>query len=134
MFMSKPVSFTPAGVPTSMNQSSSTQCSNECTPTTDRSKRKPSSGGSTQPDPELSFEYVPIWRAAISQAIKDIYGTERDRREVILWLNTPDFDTVCDLAELPADEIHEQLTALIALPHGLAVKYGTVLRERIIRD
>ena len=68
------------------------------------------------------------------QAIKDIYGTERDRTEVLYWLSSPDFQTVMDLADLPADELKQQFTALFALPRGLAVKYGTTLRARILGE
>ena len=67
----------------------------------------------------------------MSQAIRDVWGTERERTEVLYWLSSPDFDTVMDLADLPAREIKEQLTALFALPRGLAIKYGTTLRNRI---
>jgi hypothetical protein len=68
----------------------------------------------------------------IGQGVRDIYeGDPRAREEVFVWLVSKDFDTVCDLAEVHAGDMREQLTTLSGLPIALAKKYGRLLRERI---
>lgn len=68
----------------------------------------------------------------IGQSVRDIYdGDDRAREEVFVWLVSPDFDTVCNLANVHTEDMREQMTALSELPIALARKYGRLLREKI---
>jgi len=68
----------------------------------------------------------------IGQGIRDIYeGDPRAREEVFGWLVSPDFDTVCDLANVHVEDMRQQMTMLAELPIALAKKYGRLLREKV---
>lgn len=84
------------------------------------------------PARDLSQDQL-LWRAVLAQSVRDIYGGEmKPRLEVIRWLKTKDFDTVCDCAEVEITSMREQLAALTALPVPLARKYGKLLRDKIM--
>jgi hypothetical protein len=99
--------------------------------TIDRSGRKRSQVGLISSDREQSSAYR-LWRGVIGQSVRDIYeGDNKARNEVFVWLVSPDFDTVCSLANVHAPDMREQMVALSDLPLSLAKKYGRVLREKI---
>lgn len=76
-----------------------------------------------------------LWRAVLGQAVRDICDkNERVKREVLMWMKTTDFDTICDLANVHADSMSEQLYALADLAPSLAKKYGQILRSKIVED
>jgi hypothetical protein len=76
-----------------------------------------------------------LWRSVLGQAIYDIYhGDDHHRSEVLRWLKSPDFPTICELAEVHVSDTKQQLTALFALPKNLSIKYGKLLREKIMED
>lgn len=102
------------------------------TKTTDRLNEKKLFGGLIETIQEPSSESL-LWRAVIGQAIRDIYtagrGAEKNRREVAEWLTSEDYETVCALAEIDADNMKEQIVNLLSMPRSLAKKYGVRLRE-----
>jgi hypothetical protein len=103
------------------------------TPTT-RAPRLKSSRVTIQPTDELPEEAA-LWRAVIAQAIRDLYDCSiiapRLRREVLLWISSPDFEVVCLNASVPAFDVREQSISLASLPPSLAKKYGQMLRRKI---
>jgi hypothetical protein len=74
-----------------------------------------------------------MWRAVLSQAIKDLYGTSgRDRIETIRWLKSDDFPTVCDFANVEAESMRIQLLNIANMPFPLALKYGKQLSDLVM--
>lgn len=74
-----------------------------------------------------------LWRAVLSQAIKDIYsGGTGERRDVILWMKSRDFDEVCDHACVDPENMRIQMRNLAEMPQMLAKKYGKPLRNCIM--
>lgn len=74
-----------------------------------------------------------LWRAVLGQAIRDTYeGQQSARSEVIRWLKTKDFETVCDYAHVEPAQMQEQIATLLTLPIPLAKKYGRMLRLRVM--
>ena len=110
------------------------QCNPASTETTDRSNAKLSSGASIRPIHELTSQSA-LWRAVLGQAIRDLYGTDnRARVEVLVWIKSRDFDTVCDFAFVEPQQMREQLLAISQLSPGLARKYGSELRHQVMED
>lgn len=72
-----------------------------------------------------------LWRACLSQAVRDIYGEDRDRADVLVWIGSKDFLTVCDFADVEPDSIREQILNLASMPRLLAKKYGQMLSREI---
>lgn len=74
-----------------------------------------------------------LWRGVIGQSIRDIYeGDPKARAEVFVWLVSSDFVTVCDLANVHAEDMREQMVTLSDMPLGLARKYGRLLRGHVV--
>lgn len=74
-----------------------------------------------------------MWRAVLGQAIRDIYGgSDMERAEVIRWMRTKDFETVCDYACVEHRQMMDQMASLVAMPCILARKYGKLLREHVM--
>lgn len=68
----------------------------------------------------------------IGQSVRDIYeGDDKARAEVFTWMVSSDFDTVCSMANVHAEDMRDQMVALSDLPLTLAKKYGRILREKI---
>ena len=132
--MSKSKSSMPLAGPTLMKASSSMPSSVGFITTTDRSAKRQSPDGSTPTDQEPSY-VSRLWRNVIGQAVRDLYeGDPRARTEVFSWIVSPDFETVCDLADVHAEDMRGQFVALAALPSELCKKYGRLLREKIKDD
>jgi len=53
------------------------------------------------------------------------------RADVILWLATDDFETVCALADVHVEDMRREIMNLFTLPPLLARKYGRILRTRV---
>lgn len=74
-----------------------------------------------------------LWRSVLAQAVRDIYaGKVNERAEVIRWLKTTDFETVCEYADVEASSMREQIAYLAAMPQELSRKYGKKLRDKIV--
>jgi len=72
-----------------------------------------------------------LFRRVCGQAVKDIYGSDKERKEVIDWLISGDFVTVCTMAVLPAEDLREQMYNLLDMPRNVCVKYAKILAEAI---
>lgn len=70
----------------------------------------------------------------LGQAIRDTYDASliNNRRDIIRWLKTEDFFTVCDMADVEATQMQEQIATLCTLSIPLAKKYGRILRMRVM--
>lgn len=124
-------STTQADDQTSTSHSSSMLSKDGSIETIDRSGRRRSREGLIKSDHEQSSAYR-LWRGVIGQSVRDIYeGDEKARAEVFGWMVSPDFDVVCDLANVHAEDMKDQMVALSDLPIALAKKYGRILREKI---
>jgi len=117
---------------------------------TGKSAERLSTGISTPPTPvsQSAFPYLErnnlyrhgnslgdvqlLWRSVLAQAIKDICSAD-ERASVVRWLKEEDFQTVCDLAEVEAEMMLEQMASLATMPIPLAKKYGYMLRVEVMR-
>lgn len=125
---------TGAGDPISTKALSSTLSSNGSTGTIDRSGQRRSSEGLIGSPQELASASK-LWRSVLGQSVRDLYeGDPKHRKEVFVWLASNDFVTVCDLADVHAPDMREQLAALASLPEQLSKKYGRLLRAKITED
>lgn len=76
-----------------------------------------------------------LWRAVLGQAVRDIYDVSaRVREETLAWLQSTDFETVCDYACVDAENMRDQLISLASLPPAMARKYGSQLRIEILGE
>lgn len=75
-----------------------------------------------------------LWRACLGQAVRDLYGDDRDRADVLLWITTPDFLTVCDFADVEPASIRDQILNLSMMSKPLAKKYGQALSKEIVGE
>lgn len=74
-----------------------------------------------------------MWRAVLAQAIRDIYsGTPQERKDVLLWMRTEDFEIVCDYACVEYTQMMDQMASLAIMPAILARKYGKELRNHVM--
>ena len=51
-----------------------------------------------------------LWRAVLRQTLRDLHGRQKDRREALEWINTPNdevrgFDWVCDILGIDPNAI-----------------------------
>lgn len=111
--------------------SSSTVSKVEYMQMTGKSDRRTLSAGLTGTTRELSSMSL-LFRAVIAQAIVDVYGSDFHRNQVIRWLASPDFDEVCDHANVDTAQMREQIASLCRLPLPLAKKYGKMLRDMVM--
>jgi len=103
----------------------------EYTEMTGKSDRNTLSAGLIGKSHEQSSQSL-LWRAVIAQAIVDTYGQDRYRTKVIYWLNSPDFNEVCDYANVDSEQMRKQIASICTLPPPLAKKYGKMLRDQIM--
>ena len=76
-----------------------------------------------------------MWRSVLAQGIKDIYDrNDKVRLEAIKWINSRDFETVCDFALVEPDSLREQLANLATLPINTARTYGIVIQSFVFND
>lgn len=69
----------------------------------------------------------------MGQNVRDLYDIDQGvRARAIVWIVSPDFETVCDLAEVHPDDMREQMYALSNLSIGLARKFGRQLRAKLV--
>lgn len=122
------------GDPILTKASSSTPCKAASTETTVRLEPKRSPEGLIG-TPQEQSSVSKLWRSVLGQSVRDLYeGNERCRRDVFVWMVSPDFEVVCDFANVHPRDMLEQLTALSELPAALAKKYGRQLRAKITED
>lgn len=146
--MLKSKSITAHVGPTLMKASYLTLCKAESTSMIGRSKVNTYFGDWTQkaPDPlyELNLSLIKrfqstktltpenmLFRRVCGQAVKDCYGSKKVRQEVIDWLISDDYVTVCNMAVLPAYDLREQMYNLLDMPCNVCVKYANILAKAI---
>jgi hypothetical protein len=92
--------------------------------TTVKLKRRSSPGASTEISPRSSSKYT-LCRRVMCQAIKDaVYGSESEKRAVVRWLVSEDFQRICHLAEVNPEEWQVKIAELFRGPAGLRVYYA----------
>lgn len=75
-----------------------------------------------------------LWRAVISQAISDAYlNDERQKDDVIKWLRTEDFVTVCDLADIDHRKMKNNFLYILTQKEPIARYEGRKLKDLIDR-
>lgn len=121
----------PAADQTSMKASSLMHYKAASIETTAKSDEKSFRAKSMPNAHELSSASL-LWRSVLAQSVKDIYGEDSARLEVIRWVKTRDFETVCDFAHVEHTSMREQFQALLMMPASLARKYGKPLCELIM--
>ena len=98
---------------------------------TDRSKKSIYTGGWINSHPELSSEFR-LWRSVISQAISDVYlDNPKHKLEVMEWLDTDDFETVCDLADLNPDFVKKAIRNIAESKPAIARFTGRKIKDVI---
>ena len=79
--------------------------------------------------------FVKLWRAVVSQAISDAYldktGTLRD--EVLEWMESEDFEIVCDLAFINPDGLKKNINRIVDMNRSEAKHVGRQMKELIDR-
>ena len=98
---------------------------------TDRLSRRIFTGGLIGKGLEQSSE-CHLWRAVISQAISDAYlNDEKDRFAVEQWLETEDFQTVCDLADICSSKMRDNFLHILNSKSAIARYEGRKLKDLI---
>ena len=65
--------------------------------------------------------------------MKDLTSSDpAAKAEVAVWMRSPDFEYVCDMADVQPMSMADQMRRLVAMPPSLAKKYGEQLRELIV--
>lgn len=99
---------------------------------TDRSKRSIYTGAWTSADQELSSE-CRLWRQVISQAISDAYLEDmKPKLEVIQWIDTEDFETVCDCAAVNAERMRQHFVDILESKPAIARYKGRKLKDVLV--
>ena len=100
---------------------------------TDKLSRRIFTGGLIGKDQEQSSE-CHLWRAVISQAISDAYlDDRRQKSEVVSWLDTEDFITVCDLADIDHRKMKNNFRYILTQKKPIARYEGRKLKDLIDR-
>lgn len=104
------------------------------TETTDRSEPRPLRDGLIETIQEQSSE-CRLWRNVLGQNVRDLYDIDQGvRSRAIVWIVSPDFEVVCDMADVHPSDMREQMYALSTLSLGLARKFGRQLRTKLVGD
>jgi hypothetical protein len=70
-----------------------------------------------------------LWRAVIAQAAVDT-ADEEERGRIAGWLRSKDFLYVCELADINASYVYEEIYNLISIPsRALRLHYSHKLRR-----
>jgi len=73
-----------------------------------------------------------LWRAVISQAISDAYLNDPKERDVIeVWINSDDFTTVCDLADIDSEKMKNNFIYILNAKEPIARYEGRKLKDLI---
>jgi hypothetical protein len=98
---------------------------------TDKLSRSTFIGDWTERDLELMSE-CRLWKHVMCQAISDLYlGSTREKLSVSKWIESPDYEFVCDMAELNASKLKIHLKK-IATSKPIVSRYlGERLKKTI---
>ena len=98
---------------------------------TGRSSKSIYTGGLISGRPELSSEFR-LWRSVISQAISDVYlDNPKHKLEVLEWVGTEDFETVCDLADLNPEFVAKAIRKIAEEKPAIARFNGREIKDII---
>ena len=71
----------------------------------------------------------------VSQAISDAYLEDlKQKKSVSEWINSPDFDTVCDLASLDTSKMKKNIIEVLSMKPALAKMKGRLLKHLLERE
>tara|TARA_E500000318_G_scaffold29279_1_gene29253 strand:+ start:3642 stop:3860 length:219 start_codon:yes stop_codon:yes gene_type:complete len=71
----------------------------------------------------------------VSQAISDAYLEDlKQKKSVLEWINSPDFDTVCDLASLDTSKMKKNIIEILSMKPALAKMKGRLLKHLLERE
>lgn len=101
---------------------------------TDKLNRKIFTGRLTETAPELSSE-CHLWRQVISQAISDAYLDDIKQKEIVSdWIDTSDFDTVCDLASVGSNQMRKNFKEILLMRPAIAKMKGRLLKHLLEKE
>lgn len=101
---------------------------------TDKLNKRTFTGRLTETAPELSSE-CRLWRQVISQAISDAYLDDIKQKEVVSeWINTQDFDTVCDLASVGANQMRKNFEEVLLMRPAIAKMKGRLIKHLLEKE
>jgi hypothetical protein len=101
---------------------------------TDKLNKKTFTGRLTETAPELSSE-CRLWRQVISQAISDAYLDDVKQKEIVSdWIDTPDFDTVCDLASVSSGQMRKNFKEILLMKPAIAKMKGRLLKHLLEKE
>ena len=103
--------------------------------TTDKSRENLSRTRYQKQDQGLTSE-LELWKAVLFQAILDCASqNDKERLEVAQWVDTQDFDTVCEFADMNAPMLAMEINNLLSLPtHALRKHYSKILRKAVQKN
>lgn len=103
--------------------------------TTDKSKSSTSGGSLIVSDRALTSECI-LWRAVIGTVLDDLTsGKPPLVLEAIDWLNSDDFEEVCDMADVCPHTLKHCAKEIIHEKHHWRRRYmGRVLKSNIVAD
>jgi len=59
-----------------------------------------------------------LWRSVLLQAFTDVCnGNQREKDSVVEWINSKDFISVCDLADVPKEQTAKAIRTVTAMPN-----------------
>lgn len=97
---------------------------------TDRSRKSTSTGDLTPTTPESSSKSS-LCKQVIVRAIKDaVEGNDNARRDVVRWLVSHDFDTICEFAQVDPQSWRPRIAELFRTSPGLQIYYA----NKMIKD
>lgn len=71
----------------------------------------------------------------ISQAISDAYLDDIKQKEIVSeWINTPDFDTVCDLASIEANQMRKNFEEVLLMRPAIAKMKGRLIKHLLEKE
>lgn len=71
----------------------------------------------------------------ISQAISDAYLDDIKQKEIVSeWINTPDFDTVCDLALVGANQMKKNFEEVLLMRPAIAKMKGRLIKHLLEKE
>jgi hypothetical protein len=73
-----------------------------------------------------------LWRAVISQAVSDAYLDDyRHKQSVAEWIDTEDFETVCDFAGVATPQMRDNIRTILQSKPAIARYKGRKLKDLI---
>jgi hypothetical protein len=65
-------------------------------------------------------DMVLMWRAVLTQAVRDLGSSDPDiAYDSVIWFGTPDYETVCELALVNGDALHQTVKDVLGMQSQL---------------